>query len=68
MVKNPDYDEDEIKRAINEFPNYSYQNSYWCFEYKVRLYKVEKNIVLFYIWTMNIYCTSDIINPLGRRL
>ena len=42
MVKNPDYDEDEIKRAINEFPNYSYQNSHWCFEYKVRLYKVEK--------------------------
>lgn len=41
LVQNKNYNEDEIKRAINEFPNYIYQNAYWRLDYKVRLYKVK---------------------------
>lgn len=39
LVRNKDYEEDELKRAINEFPNYIYKNAYWCINYKLRLYK-----------------------------
>ena len=39
FIRNKDYDEDEIKRAINEFPNYIYKNSYWRTDYTLRLYK-----------------------------
>lgn len=39
FIRNKDYDEDEIKRAINEFPNYIYKNSYWRVDYTLRLYK-----------------------------
>ena len=41
LVQNKNYEEDEIKKAINEFPNYIYQNAYWRLDYKVRLYKVK---------------------------
>lgn len=40
LILNKNYEEDEIKRAISEFPNYIYQNSYWRINYKLRLYKV----------------------------
>lgn len=39
LLKNKSYSEDEIKKAINEFPNYIYQDSYWRLKYKVRLYE-----------------------------
>ena len=39
LLQNPDYDEDELKRSVNEFPNYIYKNAYWRTDYTVRLYK-----------------------------
>ena len=39
LLQNPDYDEDEVKRSINEFPNYIYKDAYWRVDYTVRLYK-----------------------------
>jgi len=40
LMKNQEYSEDEIKKAVKEFPNYIYQNCYWRLDYKIRLYKV----------------------------
>ena len=39
FIQYPDYDKDEMKRAINQFPNYLYDNHYWRIDYKIRLYK-----------------------------
>jgi carbonic anhydrase len=40
LLKNKDYNEDDIKRAVTQFPNYIYKNSYWRFDYKIRLYEI----------------------------
>ena len=40
FVQYKNYDKDEIDRAIKEFPNYTYQNSCWRTDYKLRLYTI----------------------------
>ena len=41
MIKNPKLDIDEIKKAIEQFPNYTYQGSCWRYNYTIVLYKVK---------------------------
>lgn len=43
LVRNKDYNEDDIKRAVTQFPNYTYKNSNWRFDYKIRLYEIKNN-------------------------
>ena len=42
LANNKDFNEDE-RRAVREFPNYIYKNSYWRLEYKIRLYQIKND-------------------------
>ena len=44
MAKNPNYDIDEIKKSIEQFPNYVYQNSCWRYDYTIVLYEVKEKL------------------------
>ena len=44
MAKNPKYDIDEVKKSIEQFPNYVYQNSCWRYDYTIVLYEVKEKL------------------------
>jgi hypothetical protein len=39
FLQYPDYDQEKIKEAINQFPYKTYNGKYWRIDYKIRLYK-----------------------------
>lgn len=59
MNKNPKYDIDEIKKSIEEFPNYVYQNSCWRYDYTIVLYEVKEKLEIENYKITNVYKNNE---------
>ena len=65
LLQNPDYDEDELKRSINEFPNYIYKDAYWRVDYTVRLYKKTDTENDFNFEIIDVNSIEDAVKKIG---
>ena len=65
LLQNPDYDEDEVKRSINEFPNYIYKDAYWRVDYTVRLYKKTDSEDDFNFEIIDVNSIEDAVKKIG---